>query len=253
MRTILFGLILLFALALPSHAKRVALVIGNSTYQHAGELANPKNDARDISAAFAGLGYTVEVLIDADLKAMQSALGQFSTIATGADVALVYYSGHGIEIRGQNYLLPVDAKLAEAADAPNQAVPLDAVMSVAFASGKFGMIVLDACRDNPLADSLRARDASVRRGLAPVSVPGDQLVAFAAKAGTVAQDGPPGGNSPFTVAFLNSLRVPRLDVRILLRNVLTDVLRATETQQSPFTYGTLQRGEIFLNPGSTSP
>lgn len=253
MRTLLLGLAVLLGLAQPGEAKRIALVIGNATYAHAGELANPANDARGVGASLATLGFDVKVVVDADLATMQSAIKALSTSAEGAEVVLLYYAGHGIEISDQNYLIPVDAKLADAVDAPKEALALDTVMREVFAQGKFRLIVLDACRDNPFADSLRQRQVVVRRGLAePVTFPGDMLVAYAAKAGTVAQDGPSGGNSPFTSAFLKALKEPKVDVRLLLRNVLTDVLQATQYQQSPFTYGNVSKTEVHLNQGVTS-
>jgi uncharacterized caspase-like protein len=247
------GLAILIGLAQPCDAKRVGLVIGNGTYAYAGVLTNPANDARDVGAALRTLGFDVRVVIDADLAAMQSAVKTLARDAEGAEAVLVYYAGHGIEINGQNYLIPVDAKLAEALDAPKEALALDTVMREVSAHGKFRLIVLDACRDSPFADSLRQRDAGVRRGLAePAANPGNMLVAYAAKAGTVAQDGLPGGNSPFTSAFLKALQTPKLDVRLMLRNVLTDVMQATQFQQAPFTYGNISAAEIHINQGSAS-
>jgi uncharacterized caspase-like protein len=253
MRTLFLVLAFLLGLAQPSDAKRIALVMGNGTYAHAGLLTNPPNDARDVGAALSTLGFDVKVVVDADLGAMQSAVKALARDAEGADVVLAYYAGHGIEISGQNYLIPVDAKLAEALDAPKEALALDTVMREVFAHGKFRLIVLDACRDSPFAGSLRQRDGGIRRGLAePATFPENMLVAYAAKAGTVAQDGPPGGNSPFTSAFLKALQTPKQDVRLLLRNVLTDVMQATQFQQAPFTYGNISAAEIHLNQGSTS-
>jgi hypothetical protein len=172
MRTLFLVLAFLLGLAQPSDAKRIALVMGNGTYAHAGLLTYPPNDARDVGAALSTLGFDVKVVVDADLGAMQSAVKALARDAEGADVVLAYYAGHGIEIGGQNYLIPVDAKLAKALDAPKEALALDTVMREVSAHGKFRLIVLDACRDSPFAGSLRQRDGGIRRGLAePATFP----------------------------------------------------------------------------------
>jgi uncharacterized caspase-like protein len=210
-----------------SHAlaqKRVALVIGNGEYQHEAALANPGNDAREVSTALKAIRFDdVEVVLDADLIAMQSALARFARKADGADLALIYYSGHGIEVDGRNYLIPTNAKLADAADVDFETVPMELVVAAVDRAGKAKMIVLDACRNNPFAARMiqRAGRRAVGRGLALVAAATGMLVAYSAKAGTTADDGPAGGTSPFTNAFLKFVAEPRLEVRLMLGRVST--------------------------------
>src|SRR5258708_2178936 len=143
------ALLLLIVLRWVAHAeKRVALVIGNANYRDAGVLANPANDARDIAAAFRRIDVEVDTLVDGDLSGMRAALEVFAGKASGADLAIIYYSGHGLEINSINYLLPVDVKLAEEADVAKEAMPLDRLISTLGMPGKMKMIILDACRNN---------------------------------------------------------------------------------------------------------
>jgi formylglycine-generating enzyme required for sulfatase activity len=234
--------------------KRVALVIGNSKYQHEPALANPSNDAREVAAALRAIRFDdVEVLLDADLIAMQSALSRLARKADDADLALIYYSGHGIEVDGRNYLIPTSAKLADAADVDFETVPMELVMSAADRAAKAKLVVLDACRNNPFASRMiqRAGRRTVGRGLAPVATATGTLVAYAARAGTTADDGSPGATSPFTSAFLKFASEPRLEVRLMLGKVRDEVVRVTRRQE-PFTYGSLGGEEVYLNPAGGS-
>jgi formylglycine-generating enzyme required for sulfatase activity len=238
--------------AQPAVGKRVALVIGNSKYQHESPLANPANDAAGVAAALKAIKFDdVEVVLDADLIALQSALARFARRADGAEVALVYYSGHGIEVDGRNYLVPTSAKLMDAADVDFEAVPMDLVVSAADRARSVKLIVLDACRNNPFAARMIQRQGrrSVGRGLAPVNATTGMLVAYSARAGTVAEDGPAGGMSPFTQAFTRHVGAPATEVRLMLGRVRDDVVRATGRQE-PFTYGSLGGDAIYLNPAS---
>ncbi len=231
-------------------SRRVALVIGNAKYQHESTLANPGNDAAGVSAALKAINFDdVEVVLDADLIALQSALARFARRADGADVALVYYSGHGIEVDGRNYLIPTSAKLTDAADVDFEAVPMDLVVSAADRARSVKLIVLDACRNNPFAARMIQRQGrrSVGRGLAPVNATTGMLVAYAARAGTVADDGPAGGMSPFTQAFTRHVGAPQTEVRLMLGKVRDEVVRTTGRQE-PFTYGSLGGEAIYLNP-----
>jgi hypothetical protein len=256
-RWILFVAMLALPVAAPAvHAdKRVALVIGNAKYVHEVELDNPGNDARAVAGALKRIRFDeVDVVLDADLNAMQSALARFARKADAADLSLIYYSGHGIEVDGTNYLIPVSAKLIDAGDADFETVPLDQALKAADRAGKVKIVVLDACRNNPFrARMLRAGrqgKRSVGRGLAaPAAAANGMLVAYAARAGSEADDGPKGGNSPFTAAFLKFVESPRVDLRIMLGRVRDEVVRAT-ARQEPFTYGSLGGEEVFLNPGS---
>jgi len=246
------AILVVLAGAPAAHAdRRVALVIGNAQYAHEGRLDNPGNDARAVGAALKRIGFDdVGVVLDTDLIAMQRALADFARKADGADLALIYYSGHGIEVDGKNYLIPVSAKLTDAGDADFETVPLEQALLAADRARKVKIVVLDACRDNPfrvrMVRTAKQGTRSVGRGLAAPAAANGMLVAYAARAGSVASDGPKGGNSPFTAAFLRFVESPRVDVRIMLGRVRDEVVRATGRQE-PFTYGSLGGEEVFLN------
>jgi len=232
----------------------VALVIGNGAYEHAPRLPNPVHDATDIAAELGALGYSVQLVKDARKTGMEAALTQFARVAKGADQALIYYSGHGIEVAGVNYLLPVEARVESETTVPLEAVSLATVIDVAAGARQLGLVVLDACRNNPLANSMQRADGSrgVARGLAPVEPTGNLLVAFATRDGRVAADGT-GRNSPYTTAILETLREPGVEVSLFWRSVRDRVLKATNAQQEPFTYGSLGAERVYLNPPASSP
>jgi hypothetical protein len=226
---------------LPGRAeKRVALVIGNSNYQHAGQLGNPVGDA----AAFAGLlkssGFQmIEHRSDVALAEMRRALGDFAEAARDADVAIVYYAGHGIEVEGVNYLIPTDATLARDFDVEDETVSLDRVLRAIDSTRRLRLVILDACRDNPFARSMKRSTRAVGRGLARVEpTTPDTLIAFAAKAGSTASDGD-AQHSPFTAALLKHIATPGLDVRLALGRVRDEVMETTRPRQEPFVYGSL--------------
>ena len=188
---------------------RVALVVGNSTYAHIGRLPNPDNDARDMSAALRRLGFEVTTEFDADRVELTDALRRFTRRSAGADVSLVFYAGHGIEMDGVNYLVPVDARLERAVDVRYEALTLDDLL-VSTAGASLRLVILDACRNNPLARSMQ-RTAAPRTvssgsfGDLNEDLLGDEpLVAYAAAAGTTAADGR-GRNNPYTAALLSHL------------------------------------------------
>ena len=227
--------------------QRVALVIGNATYTHAPRLANPLNDATDISAALARLGFAVTKLENANQGELRQGLLAFTRAASAAEVAVVFYAGHGIEVDQRNFLVPVDAKLSSDQDVEFETVPLELVMrSVARASG-LRLVILDACRQNPFAVSMQRAGAtrSVGRGLARVEPAGETLVAYAAKENTVALDGD-GRNSPYSAALLEHLEEPGLEVGLLFRKVRDAVLAATGGHQEPFVYGSLSSRGVYL-------
>ena len=238
----------LLLLAVPALAEqRVALVIGNAQYAHASRLANPLNDAADIGAALTRLGFAVTKLENANQATLRRGLQAFSLAASAAEVAVVFYAGHGIEVDQRNFLVPVDARLASDQDVEFEAVPLELVMrSVARASG-LRLVVLDACRENPFAVSMQRAGAtrSVGRGLARVEPAGETLVAYASKEGTVAADGE-GRNSPYSEALLAHLEEPGLEVGLLFRKVRDAVLAATGGRQEPFVYGSLSSRGVYL-------
>jgi hypothetical protein len=226
---------------------RVALVIGNSAYAGVGALANPRDDAALVAATLRGEGFEVTLVQDANRDAMLKALRSFSDEADQADWALVYYAGHGIEVGGVNYLLPIDVELREDRDAQDEAVSLNRVLDAVASAHKLRLVVLDACRNNPFAATMKRSiytRAVVDRGLAPAEPPAGILVVYADEAGQVAEDGS-GGHSPFTAALAQRLQEPGLEVRRLFDAVTADVLDATSGHQRPYQYGSNPSREAF--------
>jgi uncharacterized caspase-like protein len=235
--------------------RRIALVIGNGKYQNAGVLANPTNDADAIADLFTKAGFdSVDRRRDLGVVEFKRAVREFVDRAANADVAVVYYSGHGLEIGGVNYLIPVDAKLTSVLDMDDEAVSLDRILVAAGHVKKLSLVILDACRENPFhpaADDARVTRA-ISMGLAGVGpTVADTLIAFAAKAGSVSYDGD-GRNSPFTTALLKYITQPGLDIRLALGKVRDDVLRATNHRQEPYVYGSLGGENVALVPAAPS-
>ncbi len=236
--------------------ERVALVIGNSAYANAPQLPNPRNDARAMAASLRALGFTVEEGVDLDTAGMYSAVRRFGALAESADVALVFYAGHGIQVDGTNYLLPTDVSLSRERDLNYEGVSLDLVMSEVAQTKRLGVVIIDACRDNPFAEQLArsmgpTRSTLVGRGLARVeAAPADTLIAFATRDGAVADDGD-GANSPYTTALLSHLNEPRLEIGQYFRKVRDTVLNTTNGRQEPFVYGSLSADQFYLNPGQS--
>ena len=251
-----FLLVLVLGLALApsaaSAAGRVALVVGNSAYAEIGTLPNPGNDAADMAAALGRLGFDVTTVRDADRAGLNEALRLFARDSAGADVSLVFYAGHGLEMDGVNYLVPVDARLERDTDVEYEALPLDRVLRATTGAG-LRVVILDACRNNPLARSMQRTSASrsVSRGsfgeLNEDLLGAETLVAYAAAAGTTAADGT-GRNSPYTSALLAHLEQP-LELSALFRRVRAQVLEATAGDQRPHEYGSLL-GEHYLGGAS---
>jgi len=230
---------------------RVALVIGNGAYQNVTHLPNPTNDANLIAAALKQDGFGVTLADDLDHDGLIKALRAFGNEADSADWAVIYYAGHGIEMAGVNYLVPVDAKLASDRDVGFEAVPIDQVMGAIEGARSLRMVILDACRNDPfLATMKRSAGAGrdIGRGLALVEPEQASLVAFAAKAGTIAADGD-GADSPFATALAKHLTEPGVEVNKLFRLVRDDVLDATGRKQEPFVYGSLPgRQDFYFRP-----
>jgi WD40 repeat protein len=232
--------------------KRVALVIGNGTYTKVARLDNPKNDAAAMEAMFKAAGFTSVVrLNDLGVTAMKRVLRDFFDTAQDADIAVVFYAGHGIEVAGVNYLIPIDAVLERDIDVQDEAVSLDRINQVLEPVKRLRLIILDACRDNPFARSMRRTIAtrSVRSGYGEIderSLPPNTLIAYAQRAGFTAEDGVGNSNSPYTTALIKHLPTPGLDIELALRRVRDEVLRATKNKQEPFKYGSLGGAEIAL-------
>ena len=256
-RSVVVAVLAFVVVMMPSVARgngRVALVVGNSTYAHIGRLPNPDNDARDISAALRRLGFEVTTELDADRVELTEALRAFTRQSAGADVSLVFYAGHGIEMDGVNYLVPVDARLERDVDVRFETVTVDDLL-VSTAGASLRLVILDACRNNPLARSMQ-RTAAIRSvsggSFADLNedLLGDEtLVAYAAAAGTTAADGR-GRNSPYTSALLAHLEEP-LELSALFRRVRAQVLEATNGKQRPHEYASLLR-EHYLQ-GAAGP
>lgn len=230
---------------------RVALVIGNSEYAHVAELANPKNDAADIGKALTRLGFGVTVKLDLDYASMRISLRDFSEAAEDAEIALIYFAGHGIEIDKVNYLIPVNAELRSDRDIEFEAIRLDTVIGSVQDSGGVRIVLLDACRNNPfVADMVRTKASrSIGRGLARID-PGGVLVGYAARGGTIALDGD-GRNSPYASALLSRIETPGIEIGKLFRLVRDAVLEKTDGYQEPFTYGSLPGKDIYFVPPAT--
>jgi uncharacterized caspase-like protein len=231
--------------------KRVALILGNSAYQNAPPLANPVNDAALIAVRLKAAGFDV---VDSrhDLSALQTrrALRDFEDNARDADIAVVYYAGHGIEVDGTNYLIPVDAKLERDSDVYDEALSLDRVLVAVEPARKLRLVILDACRDNPFAKTMKRALAArgISSGLAKIEPTSpNTLIAYSARAGSTAEDGS-GKDSPFTVALASHLTTPGLDVRKAFGFVRDDVLKATSNRQEPFVYGSLGGDDVALVP-----
>ncbi|HEY3792039.1 MAG TPA: caspase family protein [Bradyrhizobium sp.] len=236
-------------------AKRVALVIGNAAYQNAPRLPNPVNDGAVIAQTLKDAGFDV---VDSrhDLAAveMRRALRDFSDRARDADIAVIYYAGHGLEVDGNNYLIPVDAKLERDADVYDEGLSLDRVLVAIEPAKQLRLVILDACRDNPFTKTMKRTLAtrSIDRGLAKVEPTSpNTLIAYSAKAGSTAMDGD-GRNSPFTVALSAHLTTPGLDVRRAFGFVRDDVLKITANRQEPFVYGSLGGEDVPLVPAPTA-
>ncbi len=236
--------------------KRVALVLGNSAYQNVPPLANPTNDAALVAARLKEAGFDV---VDSrhDLSALETrrALRDFEDSARDADIAVIYYAGHGIEVDGTNYLIPVDAKLERDSDVYDEALSLDRVLVAVEPAKKLRLVILDACRDNPFARTMRRAVASraISSGLAKIEPTSpNTLIAYSAKAGSTALDGD-SKNSPFTTALANHLTTPGLDVRKAFGFVRDDVLKATSNRQEPFVYGSLGGDDVALVPAVAAP
>ena len=234
--------------------RRIALVIGNSAYRNVPLLTNPVRDATAIADALRRTGFqTVTLQTDLTKEKLVDALRNFAQLADSADWALVYYAGHGLEMGGANYLIPVDAKLSTDRDVGFETVPLDQVLSAVEGAKRLKLVLLDACRDNPFASQMRRTMAtasrSIGRGLASIEPESGTLVVYAAKHGETALDGD-GTNSPFATAFMKNIQTPGLEVRRMFDFVRDDVLDMTGRRQQPFSYGSVSgRQEFFFVAG----
>jgi len=243
------------SVAAPSNAevprfKRVALVIGNSKYEHAGELSNPPNDAKGLAASLKRLGFGhVMELYDLSREQMGRALKEFGDRAERAEWAVVYFAGHGLEMNGVTYIVPTDAELLRDTHVSDETISLTQVQAKVDAASKLGLVILDSCRNNPFLQHMSRSAGATRalgRGLANVEPEGNVLVVYSAKHGTTALDGS-SGNSPFAEALLRHIEEPGLEINFLFRKVRDDVRQKTQRQQEPFLYGSFSSEPLYFN------
>ena len=251
------GMLLLFILAGTAPlfaAERVALVIGNGIYQKVPTLPNPPHDAADIGKALERLNFRVTQLSNATAAEMRKAIVDFGRSTEGAEMAVIFYAGHGMEVSGENWLIPTDAELRSDTDVESEAISLRSINLQVSKARQLGLVILDACRNNPFAAKMK-RSISTRavaRGLAPTEPSDNVLIAYAARDGTTASDGD-SRNSPFTTALLRHIETPGVEISFLFRRVRDDVMATTKREQQPFVYGSLSKEEIYLRaPSATS-
>ncbi|MFK4505693.1 caspase family protein [Bradyrhizobium daqingense] len=235
--------------------KRVALVIGNSAYEKVARLGNPSSDAVLVANTLKAAGFDlVDLRLDLKVADMRRALRDFIEQSRDAEVAVVYYAGHGIEVDGVNYLVPIDAVLERDTDIYDEALSLDRVLVAIEPAKKLRLVVLDACRDSPFSKAMKRTLASraIGRGLAKVEPSNpNTLIAFASKAGSTALDGD-GKNSPFTAAMVHHVTRPGLDLRKAFGYVRDEVLKSTANRQEPYLYGSLGGDDLSLVPAAPS-
>ncbi|MBV9824352.1 MAG: caspase family protein [Alphaproteobacteria bacterium] len=245
----------------PANAdQRVALVVGESSYRYVPALANPSNDARALAAVVQQLGFSTTLSLDVDLNAFQRAIAQFISQIPTADVSVFYFAGHAMAVNGQNYIAPIDAQLADAADVQTRFVPLNSLlMQITERSRRATLIILDACRTNPFEQTAAARGFRVSRGLAEVNLnrsslggttdsngaASGTLIAFATGPGTEAADGN-GAHSPFTAALLRNLGSSGLEINSVFNRVRQEVWEATQHRQLPWSQSAMV-GDLYLN------
>jgi uncharacterized protein len=257
-RGIALGLCAVLALLLAAYAPatagtRLALVLGNAKYQNVPALDNPANDALDFAQALKNVGFDVIEQSDASRDAMAKAVRDFSDRLAGADVALFFYSGHGLQMNGENYLVPVDAKIQSPADVRFSTINLTDIQQEMESGGRTNIIILDACRNNPFADKLAQSGRSVGgRGLVRLEAAGQgSLIVYSTQPNNIALDGT-GRNSPFTAALLKHVATPGLEVRQMISRVRGDVLATTQQKQTPWDSSSLV-GDVYLAGQPAAP
>jgi formylglycine-generating enzyme required for sulfatase activity len=245
-------LVLLLASQAAMAGKRVALVVGNAKYAYAGTLANPVNDASDMAAALKGAGFTVVSGIDLDKPALEKKIREFASALSNADTAVFFYAGHGLQVAGTNYIVPVDAELSTADALEFEMIKLESVQRIMENSAKTNILFLDACRNNPLARNLAralgTRGDTIGKGLAPAESGIGTLISFSTQPGNVAQDGA-GRNSPYTGPLVRRIATPGEDILSVLTAVRNEVLAATGNRQVPWENHALT-AKYYFSPAS---
>ena len=245
---------LLIALPSAAQAKRAALVIGNSAYMHADTLANPKNDASDFAGVLAKSGFEVIAAFDLDKASFERKIRDFAAALSDSDAGVFFYAGHGLQVAGRNYLVPVDAELATAESIEFEMVQLDVIQRIMERHTTTNILFLDACRNNPfarnLARAMGTRSVEIARGLAPVESGVGTLISFSTQPGNVASDGA-GRNSPFAGALVKRVANSNEDLSAILIDVRNDVRKQTENKQVPWEHSALT-GRFYFS-GSPPP
>jgi hypothetical protein len=239
--------------------ERVALVIGNGGYETADRLPNPPNDATDVVAALKSIGFEVVYGINLSRHEMEDRIRTFSSKMDHASISLFYYSGHGVQVDGRNYLIPTDAKIEKLGDLFLNTIDLQVVLEQMESSKKrANLVFLDSCRDNPFSRRLRvssgseSRSINVSEGMAPIQSAAGTMIAFATQPDNVAADGS-GRNSPFTKAFLNHITEPDTDIAVVMRHIRNDVLASTSQRQIPWDHSSLTDAVILVPKSSNAP
>ncbi|MFO1202817.1 MAG: caspase family protein [Tabrizicola sp.] len=237
---------------------RIALVFGMSAYRNVTQLKNTVNDASALASTLEQIGFRVDVQMDATKDEALQALDKFAFDAETADIALIYYAGHGVSVQGTTFLIPVDARVREAKDIVSASVTMDQMLAAVDGARKMSILILDSCRDNPFPDVIDLRDPEVAKGLttgkgglAPPAPERGTLVAYAARDGEVALDGT-GANSPFNIALRDNFVKPNLEISLLFRQVRDEVLAATDNKQEPATYGSLPGEPFYLTSDASA-
>ncbi len=231
--------------------RRVALVIGNGAYTTIRPLTNPANDAAVLAGVLSRIGFEVVEEHDLGIVQMRRVIRDFEDKAGGAEWALLYYSGHGLELGGKNWLIPVDALLRRASDLPDEAVPAEHVLDRLSGASKLRVVIFDACRINPSVERMKMGKGirqTVAHGLAPIETSRGDVVFYAARHGTVAADGGPGANSPFAIALAKHMDEEGVELGRFFRRVTSSVLAATNNRQEPFVYGSIPDEDFYFKP-----
>jgi formylglycine-generating enzyme required for sulfatase activity len=229
-------------------AKRMALVVGNSNYRNTTVLVNPANDARLMDKVLRESGFEVTLVLDADQPKLKRAMLEFGReLRKGVDASLFYYAGHGVQVNGENYLVPVDAALENEDEVDLQAIAVNAFLqTMESASSPVNIVVLDACRNNPFSRAFRGSGG----GLAPVNAPRGSFIAYATAPGAVAADGE-GGNSPYTIALASVINSPGMKLEDVFKKTREKVLMSTNEKQVPWETSSIT-GDFFFK-GSLAP
>jgi uncharacterized caspase-like protein len=235
-----------------SAQRRTALVIGNAAYGELGVLRNPVNDATDMAGTLHQLGFAVTLLRDGDRRTMIEAIDAFSLQLRQGGAGVFYYAGHGVQVQGENYLIPVRAQISRELDVPYEAVPVGRILAgMDDANNQLNIVILDACRDDPYARQWRSSQPS-QRGLATVQAARGTLIAYATAPGAVATDGS-GRNGLYTSHVLQHLATPRLGVEQMFKKVREGVHTATRGKQIPWDSSSLIGDFFFASPPASSP